>query len=417
MGRHDVVVIGGGIIGLLTALMVKQRGLDVIVIAGEDVKKSSSWGNAGYLAASFGSPIPSAESISQILKWIITGDTPIKVSPKFFIREIMPNGWLATYLRNLRKISSHKYATIVRKACIEGVGLLKQIIEELKLQTDLRSDGIIEVYLNERNLIDHIKLLEKAKHLAIDFKYVDRDTCLEEEPLLSKDIVGGILFKEDLSLTPSKLILSLRSTLVSKAVEVIDKEVVKINPNGRSISSVILSDGSVIVGSTYVVCAGVKTRKLLSQIGIAIPIVPAYGYMIMTEPVYLRLRRPTAGGEFRVAISQTGEGKLRATGFFELSHDENPPIIERCELLKRKASQYIPIFGRLKIEEKWVGARPCTPDGLPYVGRVKYDNLFVAAGHCRLGMTMGASTAKLIADQLMGVENPFSSAFDPRREF
>ncbi len=417
MDRHDVVVIGGGIIGLLTAFMVKRRGLDVIVIAGEDVKKSSSWGNAGYLAAGFGSPIPSAESVSQILKWLISGDTPIKVSPKFFFREITPNGWLIKYLRCSRKISSPEHATIVRKACIEGVGLLKQIIEELKLQTDLRSDGIIEVYLNEGNLIKHIKLLENAKDLAIDFKHVDRNTCLEEEPLLSKDVVGGILFKEDLSLTPSKLILSLRSTLASQAVEIIDKEVVKINLNGNSISSVILSNGSVMYGSTYVICAGVKTRKLLSQIGISVPIVPAYGYMLMTEPVDLRLRRPTAGGEFRVAMSQTGEGKLRATGFFELSHSENRPIIERCDTLKRKAAEYIPIFSRLKVEEKWVGARPCTPDGLPIVSRVRYDNLLVAAGHCRLGMTMGASTAKLVADQLMGVENPFSSAFDPIREF
>ncbi|MEM0383245.1 MAG: FAD-dependent oxidoreductase [Candidatus Caldarchaeum sp.] len=402
-GEHDVVVVGGGVVGLLTSFMLKRKGFDVVVAAGKDMTKAASWGNAGYLAAGFGSPIPSAESISQILKWMMSGESPVKVSPSFFLKEITPSGWITQYLRDSRKTTGLEYALRLRKTCLESVELLKKIIEELSLETDFRSDGILEVYKRRESLEKHLQLLEANKELQLDYKFMDRQECLEEGPLLSKDIVGGILFREDMSLTPFKLVTALRSVLKEKlAAPVIDEDVVKINVEDGRVSSMTLAGGSSLSAREYVVCAGVHTRRLLSQAGVELPIVPAYGYMVMTEPASDRLSRPTAGGEFRVAMSQTAEGNLRATGFFELSNTSQPPLEERCRYLRQKAAEYVPVFAKLNIIQKWFGARPCTPDGLPVVGRVGYRNLVVAAGHCRLGVTTAASTAKTVADILTG---------------
>ncbi|MEM1937683.1 MAG: FAD-dependent oxidoreductase [Candidatus Caldarchaeum sp.] len=398
---HDVVVVGGGIVGLLTSFMLKQKGLEVVLAAGKDMTKAASWGNAGYLASGFGSPIPSAESLSQIMKWMMSGESPVKVATSFFLKEISPRGWLTQYLRDSRKTTGLEYALRLRKTCLESVELLKKIIEELNLETDFRSDGILEVYLRSDSLEKHLQLLEANKELKLDYKFMDRKECLEENSLLSKEIVGGILFKEDMSLTPSKLVLALRSALKQKlAVQIVDEDVVKIDVEDGRVSAMILSGGSSLKAREYVVCAGVQTRHLLSQIGVELPIVPAYGYMVMTEPASDRLSRPTAGGEFRVAMSQTAEGNLRATGFFELSNTSQPPLEERCRYLRQKAAEYVPVFAKLNIIQKWFGARPCTPDGLPVVGRVGYRNLVVAAGHCRLGVTTAASTAKTVADIL-----------------
>ncbi|MCS6769332.1 MAG: FAD-binding oxidoreductase [Candidatus Caldarchaeum sp.] len=405
--RHDAVIVGGGIVGLLTSLMLRRRGFDVALVAGKDLTKAASWGNAGYLAAGFGSPIPSAESISQILKWMISGESPVKVSASFFFREILPGGWLAEYLRESRKTTSLEYALKMRESCFEGVRLLKKIIEEYNLQVDLRADGVLEVYLSRRNLEKHLKLLEQNRELKVDFRFLDREECLNDDPLLSPSIVGGILFKDDLSLTPSKLMQSLRLLLSQRLnVPLIDEEVVKMNVDNRVVSSVSLSNGSSIAGRQYVVCAGVHTKRLLSTIGIEIPLAPAYGYMVMTEPVSERLRHATAGGEFRVAMSQTGEGNLRATGFFELSTAQHLPHDRRCSFLRQKATEYIPAFSKVSIVETWHGARPCTPTGLPVVGWTKYNNLVVAAGHCRLGVTTAAATAKLVSENLLSEKRP-----------
>ncbi|MEM1965841.1 MAG: FAD-binding oxidoreductase [Candidatus Caldarchaeum sp.] len=415
--RCDAVVIGGGVVGLLTAYMLNLDHMNVVVVAGKDVKKAASWGNAGYLAAGFGSPIPSAESISRIIKWMITSDSPIKISPKFLITETTPKGWLTKYLKKSKQITSLDYASTVRQLCVEGVRLLKKVIDELKLSTDLRHDGILEVYLSERKLTDHLQLLENNRRLGIDFKHLDAKECLENNPLLSKDVVGGVLFTEDLSLNPSKLILSLRMALAQQTgIKILDEEVEKVYTVGRRVSSVRLSDQSSLTAPVYVICAGVNTRQLLSQLGVTLPIVPAYGYMVMTEPVDDKLRWPIVGGEFRLAMSQTVEGNLRATGFFELRHSLHQPSEKRFDHLLRKASQYVPVFAKLSLLEKWFAARPCTPDGIPYVGRVKYDNLLVAAGHCRLGLTMAASTAKLVADLIAGRDNPFGLLLSPARE-
>lgn len=415
--RQDALVIGGGIVGLLTAYMLRHQGLHVTVVAGKDVTKSASWGNAGYLAAGFGSPIPSAESISQIIKWMITFDSPIKISTKFFLKEITPKGWLSKYLRKSRQLSTLGHASLVRQMCVDGVETMKKVMEELRVSANLKHGGILEVYLSNQKLTEHLNLLQNITQLGIDFIHLDKKECLENNPLLSENIAGGILFKEDLSLDPAKLVLSLREALTNlMGISIVDKEVEKIHKDGHIVSSVKLSDQSMLTASTYVVCAGINTRQLLSQLGIVLPIMPAYGYMVMTEPVAEKMRWPTAGGEFRVAMSQTSEGKLRATGFFELRHEINQAIQKRFDVLSRKAAQYIPVFGKLKIVEKWLGARPCTPDGLPYVGRTKYDNLLVAAGHCRLGLTMAASTAKVVADIVQGKENSFAAFLNPDRE-
>lgn len=414
--RDKVVIIGGGIVGLLTAYYAAKNGFSTHVVTLREFENSPSWMNAGYLASGFGSPIPE-ESLSKLLGLVLSSETPVKISPIFFLKNIFPDGWVYQYFKSKEKRESVDFLRAVREICVTGSSLLREFIKESGIEPELNTNGILEVYLNMSKLVEKEKLLNKLRrYFPVNFKMLTSDECLSLEPNLSEKIAGGILYEEDSSVNPAKLMASLTKYLETSGVtrityaRVVSLEV----ENGRA-KAAVTDNGDRIFGEYFVVSAGMGSARILGSIGVRVSLAAGFGYSIMTEPVSAKMNRPVVGGEFRVATSQTSEGNLRASGFFELR--ESPPknLDKRYEELAAKAAEYIPLFRRLKIVKKNFGARPCTPHGLPYVGPTRFPNLFICVGHCRLGLTTGAVTAKSLADLLSGKESRYLSLLSPTR--
>ena len=140
-------------------------------------------------------------------------------------------------------------------------------------------------------------------------------------------------------------------------------------------------------------------------LGLRVPIQPAKGYS-------LTYRRPSSGptipllpAEGRFSVTPMGEF-LRFGGTLELAGMDLSINRRRVEALRRKALACIEGGESLELLEIWRGLRPCTPDGLPLVGRSRrFDNLVLAAGHAMVGMSLGPVTGKLVA-QLAGGGTP-----------
>jgi len=413
--ESDFVIIGGGIVGLLTSYYLSTKGYSVKVVTEKDEANTASNANAGYIAASFGHPLPSVESLSNILKMSFARDSPLRISPRFLVKNIQPSSWLSLYLKSSPKRKSDEYLKAVRELCFEGARLLTSIIETNKLDVHLGEKGILEVYLNEKSLETNFRHLREAGG-QLRVRLLSSSACLDAEPNLSKDVAGGVLYERDTYINPVELMASLKSFLGDKlGVKFVQGKAYCFEADSKRVSGVKISDGIVLKGLNYVVCNGAGATSLLSGLGIYLPLSPAYGYTIVTEPSKVRLRKAVVGGEFRVATSQTRDGRLRASGFFELRPEARTVVDKRCETIRDKASLYLPFFRSLEVVEKRYGARPCSPDGLPYVGRTGFDNLFVNVGHCRLGLTTGAATSKLLSDIFEGVDNRFADVLDPAR--
>ena len=161
---------------------------------------------------------------------------------------------------------------------------------------------------------------------------------------------------------------------------------------------------------------GRETAKLLS---VRIPLMPGRGYSVTLENSPYKVNYPAVLLEGRAAITPMDGNKIRFGGTMEITSHKTPPRMNRVQGILDAVKRYYPDFDvALPPKEKiWYGYRPCSADGLPYIGRVKkYDNLTVATGHSMLGLSLGAGTG-LIVDEIINGKPPSMDIkpFDPAR--
>ncbi len=407
-------MLGGGVIGLFSAYMLRREGLQVALIAGGEPRRAASWGNAGFVCPGYGSPTAEAESLLQLIRWKLGRESPIKLSTLFLLRESMPGGWLYRFIRRHTTILSH--AKELKDMARDSLALFEQVVKEERLDVGYYQRGVMEVFQDKKKLdMELEEARENAKLLGTRIRELSGEECIEEEPLLSRNVRGGILFEEDAWANPAKVVMEMRRIVREKGVAVIEGEAASLeHSNGRVVSAKIGREH--VKSENFIVACGAHSPALLASLVIKLPIASGYGYAIKLAPTNKRIKRPLVLGDYHITATQTEEGNLRSTGFFELAYMDIKPRESRFEYLRRNAAKYIAQFGELEVVEKWYGARPCSPDAIPLVGRLKgFENLYVAAGHCRLGLTLAAVTGSVIADLVAGRENRYAELLSPSR--
>jgi D-amino-acid dehydrogenase len=192
-------------------------------------------------------------------------------------------------------------------------------------------------------------------------------------------------------------------------------EAIGFRTSGDRITGVETTRGA-LATDTVVLAAGAWSPEVGRALGLRVPIQPAKGYS-------LTYRRPARGpaipllpAEGRFSVTPMGEF-LRFGGTLELAGMNLSINRRRVEALRRKALECIEGTEDLELLEIWRGLRPCTPDGLPLVGRSRrFGNLVLAAGHAMVGMSLGPVTGKLVARLVAGAAPPADlGLLDPDR--
>jgi len=185
---------------------------------------------------------------------------------------------------------------------------------------------------------------------------------------------------------------------------------------GSAVQKVITTQ-SVYDADLVGMATGSWTPELVRQLGIRIPLVPGRGYSVTLEDSPFQLNYPAVLQEGRVAITPMDGNKIRFGGTMEITSIKTPPRMNRVRGILESVQRYLPEFNIPVPAEKdvWYGYRPCSADGLPYIGRIK-DNVLLASGHAMIGLSLGAGTGKLIA-ALANHETPDVdlAPFDPLR--
>jgi D-amino-acid dehydrogenase len=158
----------------------------------------------------------------------------------------------------------------------------------------------------------------------------------------------------------------------------------------------------------FVLCTGSWSPGLARGLGLRLPMQPGKGYSL-TLPRPRRSPRTCAVlSEARVSVSPMN-GQLRFGGTMELAGLDESINPIRVRGIMEAVQRYLPDFGPRDFDgvQPWRGLRPCTPDGLPYLGRsARAPNVVVATGHAMMGVSLGPVTGKLVADTLQGVPAP-----------
>ena len=397
--RGKIIIIGGGIIGLSSALYLRNFGWEVTVLDKGDFSDNCSYGNAGYICPSHFIPLATPGIVKDGFKWMWNAKSPFYVQPRFDWNLI---SWGLKFMR-----SATKEKVELAAAPLRDIALLSQQEYEawLKLpEFDFAYEhkGLLEIFQTEEGA-DHAKhTMEKAHQLGLtDTVLLSKEELAKLEPQTTINAVGALYFKCDAHCYPNKLMSDLIACLKGIGVQLLsNSEVTGFETTGNKISKV-KTTGVLLEADEVVMATGSWGRQTAKLAGINIPLMPGRGYSVTLEDSPYTINYPSVLVEGRVALTPMNGNKIRFGGTMEITSHKTPPRMNRVQGILDAVKRYYPEFNvPLPPKEKvWYGYRPCSADGLPYIGRVKkFKNLTVAMGHSMLGLSLGAGTGKLVSE-------------------
>ncbi len=397
MGKN-VIVVGGGIIGLSSAYYLQQAGHCVTVLDKADFMDNCSYGNCGYVCPSHFIPLATPGIVRQGLKWMLNSQSPFYVQPRLnrslidwglkFIRSATPEHVerSAIPLRDIALLSQQEYE--------------REWLPRPDMEFAYQHKGLLEIFQTEAGAEHAHHTVEKAKELGLNAQLLNFEELQAKEPHTRVNGRGAIFFQCDAHLYPDKLMKGLIRILLASGVELIpQEEVQRFETKGGAVKKVItrLHD---FEADLVVLATGSWSREIAALLGTRIPLMPGRGYSVTLEDSPYRLNHPAILLEGRAAITPMDGNKIRFGGTMEVTSTRTPPRYKRVQGILAAVKRFFPDFDvpMPSTEKIWYGYRPCSADGLPYIGRIrKYGNVVVATGHSMLGLSLGAGTGRLVS--------------------
>lgn len=409
----DVVVIGAGAIGVCSAYFLAKSGQDVVVIDRGEVCSGASYGNAGLLTPSHAIPLPAPGALTNGLKWLLDPTSPFYIKPRLSLDLLR---WLWRFYRSSSRNHVERGMPALSELGRQSMELFETIIADESIDCHFRHEGWTQVFLTEQGLEEYLEEAETVKVVGIQSRVLDRAAVQAIEPTLSDKVIGGIHFTNDGHLEPGAFVAGLADRLRGMGVRIeTNCEVRDLDFSDRDGCAVETSREK--ISARFVVLAGgAASPRFGKALGIRIPIEPAKGYAIIVN-------RPESGpnaalllGESRIGATPMGR-RLRFAGTLELAGNDMRISQRRVDAMMQAIPNYLPEVELSTPIEVWRGMRPCTPDGLPMIGRCPdHENVMVATGHGMLGVTQGPYTGKLVSELVCGASTSMNiDPFDPAR--
>jgi len=289
--------------------------------------------------------------------------------------------------------------------------LFDELLLSQEMVCDWSADGLFYVHQSARAFERFAETNDLLKeHFGVTATPCDRDTILRMEPSLRDGVAGGWLYEIDAWLRPDLFMSEIKVRLEAEGVQVLEN-----CPVGAFVceerKAVAVQTGSDAVdGDAFVVAAGAMSPLIQDDLGCRLRIQPGKGYSLTMERPGLCPTRPMIFSEHSVAVTPMASG-YRIGSTMEFAGYDSSLNRSRLRALLDGAAVYLKEPSTVPIREEWCGWRPMTPDGLPYIGQApKLTNVWVAAGHNMVGMSMGPATGLLISE-LINDEAPH---IDPR---
>ncbi|WP_343302701.1 FAD-dependent oxidoreductase [Chitinophaga niabensis] len=392
-------VIGGGIIGLSSAYFLQESGWDVTIIDKGDLSDNCSYGNAGYVCPSHFVPMATPGIVKQGLKWMLNAQSPFYVKPRLSMDLI---DWGLKFIRSANAAHVERSAVPLRDIAVLSKGWYETWLRQPEFDFAYEQKGLLDLFQSEANALHAHHTVEKAKELGLDAEYLNAEQVQAMEPQTKLNIRGAVYFKCDAHLYPNKLMHNLLAYLRSKSnvTFVPGQEVESIEKEQGKIKRVKTRQG-VYETDMLVIATGSWSREMAALVDVKLPMAAGRGYSITYENAPYKLNHPAILMEGRVAITPMDGNKIRFGGTMEITSLNAPPDMNRVKGILRSVKNFLPDYDipLPPKEQVWFGYRPCSADGLPYIGRLKrIDNCILATGHSMLGLSLGAGTGKLVSE-------------------
>ncbi|MBV6396141.1 MAG: D-amino acid dehydrogenase 1 [Anaerolineales bacterium] len=399
----DILILGGGVIGVCAAHYLCEEGASVTIIEKGEIACGSSFANAGLIVPSHSIPLAEPGALAAGLKWMLDPASPFYIQPRL-AADLW--AWVARFIVAAREPQMRRAIPLLRDLHTASASLYQGLAARRGLDFDYEQKGMLTAYASMRGL-RHAEV--EAKLLAefgVRADLLDAAETRRREPALRDHIAGGVFFPNDGHFNPAKFVQGLANQIEERGARIQrNTEVLRIETRGNRIQSVLTTSGT-FYGKQIVLAAGAWTPRVARDLGINIPVQAAKGYSLTVPRPDDGPSLPLILGEARVAVTPMG-GLLRFAGTLEMAGMDLSVNPRRVAAIAHAAASYLKV-DKPAATEVWRGLRPCTPDGLPILGRARrYENLIIATGHAMGGMSLGPISGKLVMQIALGQPTEF----------
>ncbi|MEE9407172.1 MAG: FAD-dependent oxidoreductase [Polaribacter sp.] len=392
----SVIIIGGGIIGLCSAYYLQKEGHKVTVIDKSDFTSGASYVNAGYITPSHIISLAAPGMINKGIKWMFNSESPFYVKPRFDV-DFLKWTWLFKKASTKQKVESSIKV-------IKDINLLsRDLYEDMKSSKDFdffyQHKGLLMCYQTDKAGEEEWNVGQRAIKEGLKVENLTKEQVNKLEPNAGLNIKGAVYYHSDAHMTPNEFMYQMKTYLKKNGVSILsNEEVLEIVVSNDKVTE-IKTNNLQIKSDEFVIATGSWTQQLVKKLNTKIPIQAGKGYRINVAKE-TGIKIPSILIETKVAVTPMN-GFTRFAGTMEvdkINHKINPV---RVNAIAKAAEKY---YNGLKIAQSDIdnaacGLRPCSPDGLPYIGRLsKIKNVTVATGHAMMGWSLGPATGKLISE-------------------
>jgi len=403
--KQDVAIIGGGVIGAACAVELARRGAQVTVLERHRVGHGCSYGNAGWLTPSQAVPLANPAMLLKSFKWMLDPESPLYIQPRpdpAFIR------WLIEFLLASRKEKFERGAAALVELCRVSVDLWEDVARRSAEPFGFERHGLLAVYEHAASLEAAKPAVERVRRLGVRAERWTAEEVREREPAVVGRQVGAYFYPDDAHCEPYGAVKALEAEGRALGVRFLEgTEVFRISKEaaGRRLRT---TRGDLSAGQ-IVVATGPWSEALGEMLGFRLPVIGAKGYAVVLPRLDPHPTRSIYLIERKVAVNPHRDA-LRIAGTLELVRNDFSINARRLDVIVRGAKDMLAIPENHATGEIWRGLRPCTPDGMPVIGRARgRGDVWLATGHQMTGLKTATGTGLLLA-QLMAGETP---RFDP----
>jgi D-amino-acid dehydrogenase len=410
------VVVGGGVVGVCCAYFLALRGASVTLLERDEIGRAASFGNAGLISPGH-PPINRPGRVAQALRSMGDRLSPLYIEPR----------WDPGLIRWLWSFRKHCTASHVEHsmASLAPLGhrtndLFDELVNGEGLDCDYRATGYLEVFDTPAGLESGREETEVVERHGFAPEFLSGPALREREPLFGPGLQGGWYHDEGTVIDPYRFVTELAARARARGATIrTGVEVREITSEHGSVTGLRTSENEHLAADAVVLATGAYSPALMASLGCPVPIQPAKGYHAdrnREDADTPDLAMPCLLGERAVFCSPMPD-HVRMAGTLEFSGLNLDMRRDRLEQLDAAARRYFEVGELSEPVSEWCGLRPCTPDGLPVIGRVpNFEGAFVATGHAMLGLTLGPITGSLVADLVVRGTAPLPlEAFRPER--
>lgn len=398
-----VIIIGGGVIGVLSAYYLAKAGYQVHVFErNEDVGTEATNANGAQLSYTYVSPLASPQIWSLIPKVISGKDDAVKIKDA---KDIRLWQWFIQLLMNAPASIHNRNQNELLSLGLKSRFFMEKFLEEVPLSFDYQPTGKMQIFDTESSYEKMKVLAAKLEAHDIHQKILSPEACIFMEPSLKDrkgSFVGGIYSPIDATGDAYKFTLGLRDYL-EKTYGVIfhmGQKIERLIHKGKRVVSVLTSEQR-YDADIFVLASGAGANGLLKTIGSHMPIYPVKGYSLTVprEEAGIDLKYSLTDHQHRIVFAPLGD-QIKIAGFMHFEKLDKSLHSRELEQLKEAATA---VFPKIKLDSAkyYAGFRPYTPNSTPIVKRHKFQNFYVNLGHGMLGWTLSQATCQDLSRQII----------------